>query len=59
MNRILLATLAALTLTSSSIWAATTTTAGSKETFNGVGTFETVCFGRHPSGFKDILDGAA
>ena len=29
------------------------------ETLKGVGTFETVCFGRHPSGFKDILDGAA
>lgn len=25
----------------------------------GYGTFETVCFGRHPSGFKEILDGAA
>jgi len=29
------------------------------EIFNGHGIFETVCFGRHPSGFKDILDGAA
>lgn len=29
------------------------------EVFHGYGTFETVCFGRHPSGFKDILDGAA
>ncbi len=28
------------------------------ETFEGIGTFETICFGRHdPSGFKDILDG--
>lgn len=29
------------------------------EVFNGVGTLETVCFGRHPSGFHDLLDGAA
>lgn len=32
---------------------------GKTESHEGIGTFETVCFGRHPSGFKDILDGAA
>lgn len=25
----------------------------------GVGTLETICFGRHPSGFNDLLDGAS
>lgn len=30
-----------------------------KEVFEGTGTLETLCFGRHPSGFRDLLDGAA